>query len=125
MRLRDLAVMVLLAGVGGGIAYADGRDSQWSSPYRDDRGRHGDRDRGRDDDRGRDNDRDRDRGERQERRISLNEAVAMVKRNNKNAKVVRADEVQEGGRIVYKMRLVSSDNRVWMVTVDAATGSIR
>lgn len=67
--------------------------------------------------------RDRGRDENRERGISLDQAVKMAERRF-NARVVRTETLQEGGRTVYRLRLMSND-RVWTVTVDAATGSMR
>jgi hypothetical protein len=54
--------------------------------------------------------------------MSLGQAVAMVQARY-GAKVMRADTVDEGGRIVHYIRLMSADRaRVWTVRVDAATG---
>jgi hypothetical protein len=54
--------------------------------------------------------------------ISLGQAVAMVQARY-GAKVMRAETVNEGDRVVHYIRLMSADRaRVWTVRVDAATG---
>ena len=59
-----------------------------------------------------------------ERQISMDEAVDMAQRRY-NARVVRAEVSDRGGRRVYLLRLLSDDGRVFNVRVDAATGSIQ
>jgi len=69
-------------------------------------------------------DRDRDRGDdraMQDRAISLDEAVARAERRH-DARAVRAEEKRRDDRIVYRIRLLDSDGRVFEVTVDARTG---
>ena len=56
--------------------------------------------------------------------ISLDEAVALVQ-SRYDAKVVKAETVQQRGRDVHRIRLLSPDGRVWTVTVDAASGEMR
>ena len=56
-------------------------------------------------------------------RISLDEAVARVERRY-DARVVRAEEKNDDGRTVYRIRLLSADGRVFQVTVDAQTGDV-
>jgi uncharacterized membrane protein YkoI len=54
--------------------------------------------------------------------VSLDQAIAMVQ-SRYGAKVMRANTVEEGGRTVHYIRLMSTDSsRVWTVRVDAATG---
>jgi len=54
--------------------------------------------------------------------ISRDQAVAMMQAKYR-ARVVRAETEQEGGRVVYNIRLMAQDgSRVWSVRVDAATG---
>ena len=54
--------------------------------------------------------------------MSLDQAVAMVQ-SKYGAQVMRANTVQEDGRTVHYIRLMSADrSRVWTVRVDAATG---
>ena len=55
--------------------------------------------------------------------ISLDQAVQMAQARF-NARVVRADTANEGGRVVYRLRLLSVDGRVFSVRVDAQTGQI-
>jgi uncharacterized membrane protein YkoI len=60
----------------------------------------------------------------QRRAMSLDEAVALVQ-SRYEAKVVKAETVQQRGREVHRIRLLSPDGRVWTVSVDAASGEIR
>ncbi len=53
--------------------------------------------------------------------ISLDQAVQMAQ-SRYNARVVRADTANEGNRIVYRLRLLSADGRVFSVRIDAQTG---
>jgi hypothetical protein len=54
--------------------------------------------------------------------MSLDQAAAMVQAKY-GAQVMRANTVQEDGRTVHYIRLMSADrSRVWTVRVDAATG---
>lgn len=53
--------------------------------------------------------------------ISLDQAVQMAQ-SRFNARVVRAETANEGGRVVYRLRLLSADGRVFSVRVDAQTG---
>ena len=55
--------------------------------------------------------------------LSLDAAVARVEREYK-ARAVRAEERRRDGRVVYRIRLLSADGRVFDVTVDAASGAI-
>lgn len=84
-----------------------------------DRSRDHDRDRRQDDDRGRDRE-DDDRGG-SERRISLDEAMAQAERRYK-ARAVHGEERRSGDRIVYRIRLLDQDGRVFEVSVDAGSG---
>ena len=59
-----------------------------------------------------------------DRQVSMDEAVDMAQRRY-NARVVRAEVSDRGGRRVYLLRLLSDDGRVFNVRVDAATGSIQ
>jgi hypothetical protein len=59
-----------------------------------------------------------------DRQISMDEAVDMAQRRY-NARVVRAEVSDRGGRRVYLLRLLSDDGRVFNVRVDAATGNIQ
>jgi len=56
-----------------------------------------------------------------ERTITLDEAVARAERQYK-ARAVRAEEERQGDRIVYRIRLLDDDGRVFEVRIDAATG---
>jgi uncharacterized membrane protein YkoI len=58
-----------------------------------------------------------------EQGLTLDEAVARMERQYK-ARAVRAEEERRDGRIVYRIRLLSGDGRVFDVTVDAATGAV-
>lgn len=53
--------------------------------------------------------------------ISLDEAVDRAQRRY-NARVIRAETRDDGGRSVHVLRLLSEDSRVWTVRVDASTG---
>jgi uncharacterized membrane protein YkoI len=55
--------------------------------------------------------------------LTLDQAVAKVEAQF-NARAVKAEEKQKGGRRVYRIRLLSADGRVFDVTVDAATGKV-
>jgi len=69
-------------------------------------------------------DRHRDQGGERamaDRAISLDEAVARAERRH-DARAVRAEEKRRDNRIVYRIRLLGSDGRVFEVTVDAETG---
>ena len=56
--------------------------------------------------------------------ISLDQAVQMAQARY-NARVVRAETTREGDRVYYRLRLLSSDGRVFSVRVDAQTGSFQ
>lgn len=56
--------------------------------------------------------------------ISLDQAVQMAQ-SRYGAKAVKAQTVSDGGRRVHQIRLLSTEGKVWMVRVDAETGSIR
>ncbi len=56
--------------------------------------------------------------------VPLNDAVSLVQERY-NATAVKTDTVNEGGQLVYRIRLLSADrSRVWTVSVDARTGRI-
>jgi uncharacterized membrane protein YkoI len=55
--------------------------------------------------------------------LSLDQAVELVKRRYE-ARVVRAEETQEGEAVVYRIRLLAADGRVFTVRVDARTGRV-
>jgi hypothetical protein len=56
--------------------------------------------------------------------ISLNEAVSRAEAQY-NARVVRTDVVDEDGRRVYVLKLLSEKGRVFTVRVDANSGRMR
>ena len=56
--------------------------------------------------------------------ISLNEAVSRAEAQY-NARVVRTDVVDEDGRKVYVLKLLSENGRVFTVRVDANSGRMR
>jgi len=54
--------------------------------------------------------------------VSLDQAIAMVQAKY-GARVMRANTVEEDGRMVHYIRLMTADrSRVWTVRIDAATG---
>jgi uncharacterized membrane protein YkoI len=56
--------------------------------------------------------------------LSMDQAVRMVEQRFQ-ARVVKAETEQDGGRTVYALRLYNkSSGKVWTVHVDAADGSI-
>jgi len=69
---------------------------------------------------------ERDRGRSDDRAmadstLTLDEAVARAERRH-DARAVRAEEKRRDNRVVYRIRLLGSDGRVFEVTVDAETG---
>lgn len=56
-------------------------------------------------------------------RISLDQAVNMAQ-SRYRAKAVKAQSINQGDRLVYQIRLLSSDGKVWTVQVDAQTGQM-
>ena len=54
--------------------------------------------------------------------FSLDEAIAAAERRNK-ARVVKANVVQDNGRCVYELRLLSDEGRVWTVRESTRTGN--
>ena len=56
--------------------------------------------------------------------ISLDQAVKMAQ-NRYRAKAVRAQTVENGGRRIHQIRLLSAEGKVWMVEIDAQTGAMR
>jgi uncharacterized membrane protein YkoI len=58
-----------------------------------------------------------------EQGLTLDEAVARMERQYK-ARAVRAEQDRRDGRVVYRIRLLSGDGRVFDVIVDAATGAV-
>ncbi len=86
-----------------------------------------DRQRGDERDPGRDPGRDPERGpekEKPRREMSLDQAVQMVQKRYK-ARVVSAETRRQNDRTVYRLKLLNKDGKVWTVTVDAATGTVR
>jgi uncharacterized membrane protein YkoI len=66
----------------------------------------------------------RPRSEQAERpRVSLDQAVNMAE-SRYRAKAVKTQQSSNGDRVVYHIRLLSSDGRVWTVQVDAQTGQM-
>jgi uncharacterized membrane protein YkoI len=55
--------------------------------------------------------------------VSLDQAVNMAE-SRYRAKAVKAQQSFNGDRLVYNIRLLSSDGRVWTVQVDAQTGQM-
>ena len=55
---------------------------------------------------------------------SLDDAVELAQ-SRYRAKAVKAETVEEQGRRVQYIRLLSAEGRVWTVRVDAATGRIQ
>jgi uncharacterized membrane protein YkoI len=53
--------------------------------------------------------------------MSLDRAIALVEQQQK-ARVVRATEELVEGRMVYVLRLLSDEGRVWTVRIDAQSG---
>ena len=56
-----------------------------------------------------------------DRRISLDEAMAQAERRYR-ARAVHGEVQRRGDRIVYRIRLLGDDGRVFEVTVDAESG---
>jgi uncharacterized membrane protein YkoI len=57
-----------------------------------------------------------------EHELSREQAVALVQKRY-GARVVRADIADQDGRHVYVFRLLSTDGKVWIVRVDARSGT--
>ena len=56
--------------------------------------------------------------------ISREQAAQMLQeRYGSSVRVVRSDVVDEGGRRLYVFRLLSVNGRVWIVHIDARSGS--
>lgn len=81
-----------------------------------------DRDDSRDRDRGRVRD-DEDKGP-PERVMSLDEAMAQAEKRYR-ARAVHGEEKRKGDRIVYRIRLLDKDGRVFEVSIDAGPGRDR
>jgi len=56
--------------------------------------------------------------------LTLDQAVRMAQARY-HARVVRADTERNGERVFYRLRLLSSDGRVFSVRVDAQTGEMQ
>lgn len=57
--------------------------------------------------------------------LSMDEAIDRAQKRYR-ARVVRAEQVEQGGRIVYVLRLLSDeDGRVFTVRVDARSGAMQ
>jgi uncharacterized membrane protein YkoI len=54
-------------------------------------------------------------------RYSLDEAIALVKKKHVGT-VVRAETIQQGDRTIHRVRLLTPDDRVRTIEVDAQTG---
>ena len=59
---------------------------------------------------------------RAEQELSRGQAVAMVQQRY-GARVVRADVADQNGRRLYVFRLLSAGGKVWIVRVDARSGT--
>ena len=55
--------------------------------------------------------------------LTLEQAVDLV-RQRYAARVVRAEEVHDGADIVYRIRLLATDGRVFTVHVNARSGAV-
>ncbi len=55
--------------------------------------------------------------------LTIEQAVERV-RQRFDARVVRADEVQDGADVYYRIRLLAADGRVFTVRVNARSGAI-
>ena len=55
--------------------------------------------------------------------ISLDQAVEMAQARFR-AKAVKAETINDGGRRVHQIRLLSPDGKVWTVRVDAQSGNM-
>jgi hypothetical protein len=56
--------------------------------------------------------------------VSREEATAMLHaRYGSQARVVRADEMDQNGHRVYVFRLLSVNGRIWIVRIDAQSGA--
>jgi uncharacterized membrane protein YkoI len=53
--------------------------------------------------------------------VSIDRVIEQVERRYK-ARVVRVDKKQRDDRLIYELRLMSEEKRVWTVKVDAETG---
>lgn len=55
------------------------------------------------------------------REMTLDQAVKMVQRRY-DAKVISTETRREGGRTVYRLKLLNKEGKVWTVNVDASGG---
>ena len=55
--------------------------------------------------------------------LSLEQAADIVKRRF-DARVVRAEEVRDGAEVIYRIRLLAADGRVFTVRVNARSGAV-
>ena len=55
--------------------------------------------------------------------MSLDQAVEMAQRRYR-AKAVKAETIRNGEKRVHRIRLLSSDGKVWNVSVDAESGAM-
>jgi uncharacterized membrane protein YkoI len=55
--------------------------------------------------------------------VSLDQAVEMAQRRFR-AKAVKAETVENGGKRVHQIRLLSAEGKVWTVKVDAESGAM-
>ncbi|HUG03226.1 MAG TPA: PepSY domain-containing protein [Steroidobacteraceae bacterium] len=85
-----------------------------------------DRDNDRDDNRGRDRGRELDDEDRRPsgRVMSLDEAMAQAEKRYR-ARAVHGEEQRRGDRIIYRIRLLDKDGRVFEVSIDAGSGRDR
>ncbi len=81
------------------------------------------RDDDRDDNRGRERGGESDDDDRKPsgRLMSLDEAMAQAEKRYR-ARAVHGEEKRKGDRIVYRIRLLDSDGRVFEVSIDAGSG---
>lgn len=57
--------------------------------------------------------------------LSMDEAIDRAQKRFR-ARVVRAEQIEQGGRVVYVLRLLSDeDGRVFTVRVDASSGAMQ
>lgn len=55
------------------------------------------------------------------RRISLDKIVEDVRKRHK-AQVIKTEQKEKDGRLIYELKLLSDEKGVWTVRVDAETG---
>jgi uncharacterized membrane protein YkoI len=55
-------------------------------------------------------------------RVSIDRIIEQVQRRYKATVIERKETKQKGDRLVYELKLLSDDGRVWRVKVDAETG---